>query len=197
MSDREQRLLEMVEQGMTYAEIGRAEGISRQRVFQIIGGRQKPHFRELTEKECVYIGIRNWLNEHRMSRAKLAREMYGYYHTTKVPVVNGALMGSDTSKHTIDAILRVTGLTYEQAFGGAIVQPCKVGDIVYTIFEGDIEALKVTYTKAEESAEFVYRYYDARNKFLNMPFTDRSIGKTVFLTKEEAEGALKERESGG
>ena len=79
---------------------------------------------------------------------------------------------------------------------GVIVPPCKVGDIVYTIFEGDIEALKVTYTKTEESAEFVYRYYDARNKFLNMPFSDRSIGKTVFLTKEEAEEKLKELQNG-
>ena len=73
---------------------------------------------------------------------------------------------------------------------GVIVPPCKVGDIVYTIFEGNIEALKVTYTKTEESAEFVYRYYDAKNKFLNMPFSERSIGKTVFLTKEEAEEKL-------
>jgi hypothetical protein len=76
---------------------------------------------------------------------------------------------------------------------GVIVPPCKVGDIVYIIFEGDIEAIKVTYTKTEESAEFVYRYYDAKNKFLNMPFSDRSIGKTVFLTKEEAEAELRKR----
>ena len=75
---------------------------------------------------------------------------------------------------------------------GVIVPPCKVGDIVYTIFEGDIEALKITHTKTEESADFVYRYYDAKNKFLGMPFSDRSIVKTVFLTKEEAEEKLKE-----
>jgi len=75
---------------------------------------------------------------------------------------------------------------------GVIVPPCKVGDTVYTIFEGDIEALKVIYTKTEESVEFVYRYYDAKNGFLSMPFTNRSIGKTVFLTKEEAEAKLKE-----
>ena len=75
---------------------------------------------------------------------------------------------------------------------GVIVPPCKVGDTVYTIFKGDIKALKVTCAKTEESAEFVYRFYDARNKFLNMPFSDRSIGKTVFLTKEEAEEKLKE-----
>jgi hypothetical protein len=75
---------------------------------------------------------------------------------------------------------------------GVIVPPCKVGDTVYTIFEGDIEALKVICAKTEENAEFVYRYYDAKNGFLSMPFTNRSIGKTVFLTKEEAEAKLKE-----
>jgi hypothetical protein len=78
---------------------------------------------------------------------------------------------------------------------GWIRPPCKVGDTVYTIFEGDIEALKVIYAKTEESAEFVYRYYDAKNGFLSMPFTNRSVGKTVFLTKEEAEEKLKELQS--
>lgn len=76
---------------------------------------------------------------------------------------------------------------------GMIVPPCKVGDIVYTIFEGDIEALKITYTKTEETEKFGYRFYDAKNKFLSMPFSDRSIGKTVFLTREGAEKALAER----
>lgn len=106
----------MFEQGMTYAEIGKAEGISRQRVFQIIGGIQRSHFRKLTEKECVYVGIRNWLNENRMSRAKLVMEIYGFYHPERVSMVNNALRGCDTRKRIIDAILRVTGLTYEQAF---------------------------------------------------------------------------------
>jgi hypothetical protein len=77
---------------------------------------------------------------------------------------------------------------------GVIVPPCKVGDIVYTIFEGDIEALKIIYAKTEESTESIRKYYDAENKFLKMPFADCHIGKSVFLTKEEAEEKLKECE---
>ena len=101
-------------------------------------------------------------------------------------------MTFNNSDHWFDFYERMSEIADYLLANGVIVPPCKVGDIVYTIFEGDIEALKVTYTKTEESAEFVYRYYDARNKFLNMPFSDRSIGKTVFLTKEEAEEKLKE-----
>ena len=74
----------------------------------------------------------------------------------------------------------------------AIIPPCKVGDIVYTIFEGDIEALKIIYAKTEESTESIRKYYDAENKFLKMPFADCHIGKSIFLTKEEAEEKLKE-----
>lgn len=75
----------------------------------------------------------------------------------------------------------------------AIVPPCKVGDIVYTIFEGDIEALKIIYAKTEESTESIRKYYDAENKFLKMPFADCHIGKSIFLTKEEAEAELEKR----
>ena len=116
MNDRKQRMIEMFEQGMTYEAIGKAEGISRQRVFTIIGGNVKPHFTVLTEKECVYVGIRNWLNENRMTRSGLTRAMYGFHHADRIKKVCDALRGADTHKHVIDAILRVTGLTYEQAF---------------------------------------------------------------------------------
>ena len=77
---------------------------------------------------------------------------------------------------------------------GVILPPCKVGDTVYTIFEGDIEALKIIYAKTEESTESIRKYYDAENKFLKMPFADCHIGKSIFLTKEEAEEKLKECE---
>ena len=79
---------------------------------------------------------------------------------------------------------------------GVIVPPCKVGDIVYTIFEGKIGTLKVVYAKTEESAEGVSKYYDAENKFLKMPFAECHIGKSIFLTPETVEQALKEREQG-
>ena len=58
---------------------------------------------------------------------------------------------------------------------GVAVLPCKVGDTVYYISEGFVESCKV------------------QNISTNICFGE--IGKTVFLTKEEAEQALKERQT--
>ena len=76
---------------------------------------------------------------------------------------------------------------------GVIVPPCKVGDTVYTIFERKIEALEIVCSsRTTKNPEDVYEHYDARNNFLIMPFSECHIGKTVFLTKEQAEQKLKE-----
>lgn len=100
------------------------------------------------------------------------------------------------SDHWYDFQEKISQMVNYLLANGVIVPPCKVGDIVYTIFEGDIEALKITYTKTEESMESIRKYYDAENKFLKMPFADCHIGKSIFLTKEKAEKALVERSKG-
>lgn len=71
---------------------------------------------------------------------------------------------------------------------GVIVPPCKVGDTIYRcgdpikkIYEWDIVCIEVYY----DEIEFVD---DSDNRF-----TIDDIGKSVFLTKEEAERALAER----
>ena len=72
--------------------------------------------------------------------------------------------------------------------GGAIVPPCKVGDKIYWYNMGgeivEAEARKIMYA-AKHPHGFVY----------DIGFED--FGKTVFLTREEAEAALKEKESNG
>ena len=79
---------------------------------------------------------------------------------------------------------------------GVIVLPCKVGDTVYDIYEplnnggNDIRKLKVTEThihidKRKKAWLIIGGYY----------FCICDFGKTVFLTREEAEKALKEREN--
>ena len=70
---------------------------------------------------------------------------------------------------------------------GVIVPPCRVGDSIfrvgnYEIWEWLIEHIEIY----EDEIGFVD---DGENYF-----TPEKIGKTVFLTKEEAEQALKERE---
>ncbi len=73
---------------------------------------------------------------------------------------------------------------------GMIVPPCKVGDTVYRINGSRIEKFKV--------ARFVISSYGIRAEDLygvQVALID-DFGKTVFLTKEEAEKALAERSEG-
>lgn len=67
---------------------------------------------------------------------------------------------------------------------GVIVPPCKVGDVIYDIRNGKVFGGKIIMTSYfGDSFTFVAtggRYY-----------TITDIGKTVFLTREEAEQALK------
>ena len=75
--------------------------------------------------------------------------------------------------------------------------PCKVGDILYeptdrdTISEYEVTAVRVelfsTFVEWRISEGIVWRYVHGINS--------NEIGKTVFLTREEAERALKERKS--
>lgn len=77
---------------------------------------------------------------------------------------------------------------------GVRVPPCKVGDKVYMRFEGEITPLTIIRISTLETIDGISRCYDAKNKIVSTSFTDRHINKTMFLTKEEAEEKLKERE---
>lgn len=69
--------------------------------------------------------------------------------------------------------------------GRLVVLPCKVGDKLYRLFDGNISEHEVQNMK-----------YFARQRRLGIDMTPffpdagRFIGKTVFLTREEAERAL-------
>ena len=80
---------------------------------------------------------------------------------------------------------------------GAILPPCKVGDKVYKISRNKVKECEVVFIglSADEKCShfnFVENYADGTfYKSYSMVFD--VIGKTVFLTKEEAEAKLKER----
>ena len=79
---------------------------------------------------------------------------------------------------------------------GVIVPPCKVGDMVYTVSRYYGGIWKIYECRVDGFT--VYK----RNVFMSISNDEHycfgvnicEIGKTVFLTKEEAEKALKERE---
>lgn len=74
---------------------------------------------------------------------------------------------------------------------GVIVPPCKVGDIIWT-YDFMWRLIPCTVDKP-------YRCVcgEKGGCTFEMCFADDDFGKTVFLTKEEAEKALKEREDNG
>jgi hypothetical protein len=81
-----------------------------------------------------------------------------------------------TAEHTADHLIE----------NGVVVPPCKVGDKVYYPYEYGNKVLEKTVIKIVIEKED--RWLDVGVSFL--PF--ENIGKTVFLTKAEAEQKLKE-----
>ena len=72
-----------------------------------------------------------------------------------------------------------------EAAGRLVVQPCKVGDKLYRVFYGEIFEHRVGSMK----------YFAIQGRwdietYPFCPYVEESIGKTVFLTREEAEKAL-------
>ena len=85
--------------------------------------------------------------------------------------------------------------------GRLVLLPCKVGDTVYTIEDKYYEYLyhkgiqKGHVCKFEYDKEwFAWIHIDGCNKDLQIAYKIRNFDKTVFLTREEAEKALKEME---
>lgn len=107
----------MREQGMTYHQIADELGVSVGTVANALADGNPPYFRPFNKERCIYAGLRKWLNDNQVSIAELTRRI-GYNPQPKIyqsfrKYLNGT---NSPRKYIIDFILRVTGLTYEEAF---------------------------------------------------------------------------------
>lgn len=75
---------------------------------------------------------------------------------------------------------------------GVIVPPCKVGDTVYTYGAKQIKEWEITFVGKNSRNEYKFIAVVGKCEDL-LVFWHYEIGKTVFLTKEEAEEKLRER----
>lgn len=73
---------------------------------------------------------------------------------------------------------------------GVVVPPCKVGDVVYTYSAKRIKEWKITFVGKNSRNEYKFIAVVGKCEDL-LTFWNYEIGKTVFLTEEEAERALK------
>ena len=97
-------------------------------------------------------------------------------------VIIESAFSDDTSKAE-----RIRELLKADKAGRVVVLPCKIGDKLYRVFSGEIFEHRVGSMK--------YFAIQGRWDIETYPFcpcVESSIGKTVFLTREEAEKALAE-----
>ena len=95
-------------QGMTYAAIAKKYGVSRQAVHQCVKeyGTLSINIRPTT---VVFPGLRQWMCENNIFVADLEH--------INVKCLSKAIISGKISHKNIAAILKATGLSYDQAFG--------------------------------------------------------------------------------
>lgn len=107
----------------------------------------------------------------------------------KVYSMSGEWCAMMSVLNSIGSYDRLRELAAADKDGRVVVQPCKVGDKLYRVFAGEIFENRVGSMK--------YFAIQGRWDIETYPFcpcVESSIGKTVFLSREEAEKALQEME---
>ena len=116
---KKEQMRELREAGMTYKAIGARLGVSGQYVAHVLG-QNGTHggFKPYSEQQCVYAGLRRWLNQHQIARRALCaildkRAVHGGSATS----VRAHLRGEGSfSMADINKLIEVSGMTYEELF---------------------------------------------------------------------------------
>lgn len=90
------------------------------------------------------------------------------------------------SKDTVDRVLEILQAESE---GRLVILPCKAWDKVYRIVDMESHTVYKNFVREETVQPIGVPYRDIMGSFSLIPLD--AFGKTAFLTKEEAEAALK------
>ena len=103
------------ENGLTCPEIAQKYGVSRQRVYQCCAKSSESHFNKWTKERCIYIHLRNWLNDNRITLSELIRRMDWELLPGNYNAVRAWLNGKTYPiKKNIDKLIEITGIPYEK-----------------------------------------------------------------------------------
>ena len=98
--------------GMSYQEIADKFGVSRQYINFLLQDGERVGRKPKNTHQIKYIGLKRYLETNRISIGKFSK-MCGIDYTTMWRNLIGK---TDMLKRNIDKILKVTGMTYEEAF---------------------------------------------------------------------------------
>lgn len=122
-SGRDDIILKYYADGWTLQEIGDLFNISRQRVYQIalkngMVNHNKNNFRPHTKGGIIFDGLRNYLNENKISNAEFSQMLSQELDESINPsrLTNFFMDYNHLNLKVITAILKITGLKYEDCF---------------------------------------------------------------------------------
>lgn len=152
------------------------------------------------------------MNEQRLIDANALYESWDYgskndvyeYHPSDV--LDSIIDCPTIDPETLPIVQELRGKLerYEKAEqkGRLVELPCKVGDTVYYLTGNPSLSAKPAFNRVEQDRVDGF-YFDERSLQIRLHFfhgnhgTYGFFGKTIFLTREEAEAALKERYNDG
>jgi transcriptional regulator with XRE-family HTH domain len=106
--------LHMRQEGCTLQQIANKYGCTRQYVSMTLRKINQTPSRTRARRKCVYSGLDRWLHENSCSITRLGKSI-GVYNVTIAKYMNGE---REIKIGAIRDILRLTGMTFEEAFGG-------------------------------------------------------------------------------
>lgn len=118
MHETKDRAVELRKQGLTYTEIGKRLGVTKQRIAQCCAGMTPPRFYERDIADVKYSGLKRWMIENKVSSLELMKRM-GIYNGSAPTNFKNRLSGKASRQLRMDEIVKilaVTGETFEQLF---------------------------------------------------------------------------------
>lgn len=99
---------ELYDDGMSYQEVAKHFGVTRQAVFSCLKRGPGLELGRPPVYDTVFPGLNRWIEENHTNIYAMERKSGA--------CLRAALKSGNMNKRAIDAVLRVTGLTYEEAF---------------------------------------------------------------------------------
>lgn len=105
------------ESGMTCQQVAEKHGTTKQYVSQITCRCRRSGHKTVTADQCIYPNLRNWMNDHKISRPELLDRMYLARASGNINKLRCILRGETMPKKDwIDGLLEATGMSYERLF---------------------------------------------------------------------------------
>ena len=108
------KIIGMLESGMTYNAVAKQYGVSRQRIYQVVHARDGMGRNLLMLQRCIYPGLAHRLCDMDIRVGELS-DMVG----CSIATMSGYLNGEKQPKlSVINKLIDITGATYEELFRG-------------------------------------------------------------------------------